>query len=282
MPKRLDLTNQRFGKLIAITPTHKNGKTAWHCKCDCGNELDVFTFCLKNGNTRSCGCGQKNQVKNELNNRYGKLTVIEYIGINNHHAEWKCRCDCGNIIIAKGDLLRNGSVRSCGCNKIIDETNNQYGKLTVLSMNRIDNHCALWNCQCECGNQVVVSGNHLRSGHTISCGCVKSIGEMRINKILSQSKVNFSTQYTVLINQSHYRYDYAIFDENNNLIRLVEYDGEQHFNTKSIWYETTHRNDLLKNDYCKKNNIPLVRIPYWERENLSLELILGNQYLLTN
>ena len=63
MPKKLDLTNQRFGKLIALYSTHKNGKTAWHCKCDCGNELDVFTFCLRNGNTSSCGC---EKIKNEL------------------------------------------------------------------------------------------------------------------------------------------------------------------------------------------------------------------------
>ena len=226
MPKRLDLTNQRFGKLIALTPTHKNGKTAWHCKCDCGNELDVFTFCLKNGNTSSCGCGMINQVKNELNNRYGKLTVINYVGINNHHAEWQCRCDCGNIIIAKGDLLRNGSVSSCGCSKIIDETNNHYGKLTVISLDSINNHNAMWLCECDCGNKVVVAGTHLRSGHTQSCGCIKSIGEMRINELLIANKINYVSQYTVFINNAYYRFDYAIFDDEQNLITLIEFDGE--------------------------------------------------------
>lgn len=39
-------------------------------------------------------------------------------------------------------------------------------------------------------------------------------------------------------------------------------------------------NDEIKNNYCKENNIPLVRIPYWERDNISLEKILGKEYLI--
>lgn len=284
MPKKLDLTNQRFGKLIALAPTRKNGRTAWRCKCDCGNEIDVFTFCLRNGNTSSCGCNQTNQVKDELNKRYGKLTVIDYVGINNHHAEWKCRCDCGNVIIAKGDLLRNGSVTSCGCNKIIDETNNKYGKLSVISMAYIDKHCAFWNCKCDCGNEIIVAGNHLRSGHTRSCGCVKSFGETRINEILTENNINYTTQYTVFINDAYYRFDYAIFDEQNNLLKLIEFDGEQHFpnnNASNFYdYEATHCRDIIKNEYCEKHQIPLIRIPYWERDNLTLDLILSNKYLI--
>ena len=279
MPKRIDLTNQRFGKLVAISPTHKNGRTAWYCKCDCGNELDVFTFCLRNGNTQSCGCGQTNQIKDEVNNRYGRLVVKKFIGINNHHAEWECQCDCGNIIIAKGDLLRNGSVKSCGCLKRIDEINNKYTKLTVIGLDRVKDNIVYWKCKCECGNEISVAGNHLRSGHTKSCGCLKSLGETKINNILSQSQINYSSQYTVLIKPNYVRFDYAIYDDFNNLLRLVEFDGEQHFDTKSNWYENTHKNDMIKNQYCFENKIPLVRIPYWELDNLSLDLILGDKYL---
>lgn len=139
----------------------------------------------------------------------------------------------------------------------------------------------MWECQCECGNKIIVSGNHLRTGHTTSCGCIKSVGEMRINQILTQNKINFSTQYTVFINEAYYRFDCAIYDNKNQLIRLIEFDGEQHFLQSQFYdYETTHRNDLLKNQYCKENNIPLVRIPYWERDNITLDLILGDKYLI--
>ena len=49
MPKKLDLTNQRFGRLIAIKegPRNNAGRTTWICKCDCGNEKIVLTAPLK-------------------------------------------------------------------------------------------------------------------------------------------------------------------------------------------------------------------------------------------
>lgn len=56
MGKFIDLTGQRFGRLIAIKYL---GKTKWLCKCDCGNTVEVFRCNLQTGNTRSCGCFNK-------------------------------------------------------------------------------------------------------------------------------------------------------------------------------------------------------------------------------
>lgn len=52
---------------------------------------------------------------NEIGNRYGKLTVIDYANSINKRAVWKCKCDCGNICEVKGKYLRNGDTTSCGC-----------------------------------------------------------------------------------------------------------------------------------------------------------------------
>jgi hypothetical protein len=121
----------------------------------------------------------------------------------------------------------------------------------------------------------------LRAGHTTSCGYVKSVGEMRINTLLSQANINYTTQYAVFIDKAYYRFDCAILDNDNNLIRLIEFDGEQHYKESNYYdYQTIHRNDLRKNQYCKDNNIPLVRIPHWERDNISLDLIFGDKYLI--
>ena len=68
-----DLLGRRFCYLtvIARNGSHcsdKSGKSShsavWHCRCDCGNEVDVLGFSLKNGDTTSCGC--KKQSKYEL------------------------------------------------------------------------------------------------------------------------------------------------------------------------------------------------------------------------
>lgn len=55
----------------------------------------------------------------------------------------------------------------------IDETGNQYGRLTVIgqSPEQPTNH-TYWVCRCECGTVTLVPGNHLRRGNTRSCGCL--------------------------------------------------------------------------------------------------------------
>lgn len=55
--KKLDLTGRRFGKLTVIRPAENIGKrTAWHCRCDCGEDVVVKTYHLRSGHTTSCGC----------------------------------------------------------------------------------------------------------------------------------------------------------------------------------------------------------------------------------
>lgn len=47
--------------------------------------------------------------------KFGKLTVIEFDHTENHRKYWKCKCDCGNIKIARQEHLKEGKVKSCGC-----------------------------------------------------------------------------------------------------------------------------------------------------------------------
>lgn len=62
-----DLTGQRFGRLtvasLVASPAGTNIPTMWVCVCDCGNSLAVRGYNLKNGNTLSCGCLQKDRAK---------------------------------------------------------------------------------------------------------------------------------------------------------------------------------------------------------------------------
>lgn len=71
----LELTNQRFGRLLAMTPAglDKHGRILWICKCDCGKECRVAGFLLKGGHSRSCGCGRSlfNQGRTAANKTHG-------------------------------------------------------------------------------------------------------------------------------------------------------------------------------------------------------------------
>ena len=47
----------------------------------------------------------------------------------------------------------------------------KFGKLTVIGFSNTNKHGqAMWKCRCECGNETIVKGSHLTTGHTISCG----------------------------------------------------------------------------------------------------------------
>lgn len=114
-----------------------------------------------------------------------------------------------------------------------------------------------------------------------SCGCLKrSYGELSIAKILKENNISFIEEY-VLPNRMS-RFDFAIINNDGDIIRFVEFDGQQHYKNVANWnsVEVQQERDNRKNQYALSHNIPLVRIPYWERDNINLEMILGNKYLI--
>lgn len=72
--------------------------------------------------------------------------------------------------------------------KVIDLTGQQFGKLLVIERDfSKPKGVAYWKCQCECGNIISVSGSHLRTGHTKSCGCL--VSKNLTGKIFGRLKV---------------------------------------------------------------------------------------------
>lgn len=68
-----DITNKRFGRLIAIKPVGKtkSREIMWKCKCDCGNCVEVLGSSLRAGRTKSCGCYNK-EISSIVNTKHGK------------------------------------------------------------------------------------------------------------------------------------------------------------------------------------------------------------------
>lgn len=238
---------------------------------------------------------------NLIGQRFGRLTVIEEAPNQGRYTQWKCLCDCGKEKICKTDSLRSGSLQSCGClrtetarknglTQLKDLTGQRFGKLVVIEYNGSDRGRSSWKCECDCGNIVVVNQMELSKGDTLSCGCLKSsYGELAIEAILKNEKLNFQRefQFKDLISENNVplRFDFAVFDDNNNLQFLIEYDGEQHYSNKTsiIWkdpLEKRKERDCRKNKYCIENNISLYRIPYWEKNNLTFQLITDKKYLI--
>lgn len=121
MSKLIDMTGQKFGRLTVLYKAPSTGGQAeWICQCSCGNITKVKGGHLRNGTIQSCGCYNKEQTSKSrtvdiLGRRFGKLTVIKYLGSKNGRAMWRCRCDCGNEIDTYSSYLQTGDTKSCGC-----------------------------------------------------------------------------------------------------------------------------------------------------------------------
>lgn len=119
----LELEGKRFGKLLVRESLEErvSGHIMWRCVCDCGVETTVRGGSLTSGNTNSCGC-LKSRIRK--NNKYGKLTAIKRIKVDNQW-KWHCKCDCGGKIDVLAGNLGSGNTESCGClipiDKYIDE-----------------------------------------------------------------------------------------------------------------------------------------------------------------
>ena len=117
-PGMLDLTGQRFGKLVCLRLTDEKdsrGGTQWECRCDCGEICTASLHQLRAGYKKSCGCLGTPPLKNYIGRKFHKLTVVDYDGKRNGMHQWKCRCDCGGEVIVGQTLLQSGHTKSCGC-----------------------------------------------------------------------------------------------------------------------------------------------------------------------
>lgn len=161
-----------------------------------------------------------------------------------------------------------------------DETNNRYGKLTVVSLEQ-KHPKAIWKCLCDCGRYKEVKGIDLRSGNTKSCGCLLSWPEEEISKILEEINVIYQRQYSFnnLFSQkgNPLRFDFAIL-KNNSVIGLIEYNGEQHYKSIDFYggepsFKKQQERDRLKEEYCKTRNIPLL-ILNKKNKNLKEDIIM--------
>lgn len=293
MGKVINLVGERFGRWTVLERAEKpiNSRSSsafWKCRCDCGTEKIISGNVLRQGKSKSCGCLNKEpRAKDITGQRFGKLTVLKRVPRPEHvsgaDAYWLCKCDCGKEKIIIGKSLRNGSTVTCGCHcdKITNLVGQKFGKLTVLKLDSFSKKGdgSYWICECECGNIVSVQGSNLTSGHVKSCGCLVSMGEVEISNLLKKNNIDFKTQYSFkdLNSAMGYplRFDFAVFNKEGEIEYLIEFQGEQHYTYSYFSHFDANIliNDLLKKDYCKRKNIKLACIPYWQRGKITLDLI---------
>lgn len=239
-------------KLLQITKITDYGHRYGLFECpQCKKSFEAKLYHVTAGSTKTCKeCrsmnkkGNKNHnFKNLIGQRFGKLTVTKYLG-----------------------------------NKQVGQEHN--GKILTRS---------LWECTCDCGNIIQKTTNELTRGNTSSCSnCnLKSRGEYKIKSILNTLEIQYECQKRFPNCKDIYTLPFDFYLPKYNC--CIEYDGTSHYtyNEYGSWntkenLEKTKRHDSIKNDYCQKNNIKLIRIPYTEYDNLDnnyfLELLKYSIY----
>lgn len=235
--------------------------------------------------------------QNLIGQRFGKLIIMEKTSERKHgNVVWKCQCDCGKEHFAYTNLLTSGGCKSCGCLAKEEKTNrgnndiigHRFGKLIAIKKDfnhKAPNGSYMIQCQCDCGNIILVRPDHLRTHKVNSCGCLRiSIGELKISQLLTENNIPFETEKSFEDCRSpktNYPLRFDFYVDNKY---LIEYDGKQHTESDGGWGEDIKEiqyRDEYKNKWCKKHNIPLIRISYLQYDTLTINDLIPSGIKIT-
>ena len=283
--RKVKLDGQKFGYLTVLETIYGyNGynRATYKCACDCGNITYVKSTAIYH--TNSCGKCNIKLEKQEIGKKYGKLTVKKILPkYRNNNTYCECLCECGNDhYITKLNGLHIGNTQSCGCIHSPNLIGEKFGRLTVIDTTVNDQGQKVWKCKCDCGNlsSIYVKSYQLTSGHTQSCGCLRSknvsIGETIIAEYLNERHILYEKEKTfpdcVGIGRKKLRYDFYLPVQNV----CIEYNGLQHDMPIDYFGGTEsfimrQKNDNIKIDYCKQHNINLHIIPYTQNKDIIIQ-----------
>lgn len=274
---------------IEILSKYVNSNTKIRCKCKiCGFEWEATPNALIRG--KGCGkCYGLHLSDEDFSNKLHQ--VHQHINLNSHYrgmnklAEFICTLD-GTIW---EDTPKNVIRTKYGCPTCVSKfqserqiwSNEKYITEIKKNCNYIypkENYIR-WNVPIEhacskCGySWKVAPTSVLHNPHCPSCD--GSTGERKISSILDEYQIQYECQkkFDDLKNINSLRYDFYLPSFNT----LIEYDGQYHYQPiiSKESFEKGKMRDELKNDYALEHNIKLIRIPYWEYDNI--ESILQKQ-----
>lgn len=134
------------------------------------------------------------------------------------------------------------------------------------------------------GEDVEILAKHLtdHSGVIVNATCdycgktyKSSVGEALVEDVLNQMCIPYKREYKFddCVDKRPLLFDFYL----HTLNKIIEFDGPQHFKEVGMLnHEVTVYHDKIKNEFCERNNIPILRIPYWERDNIN---VLINDFL---
>lgn len=273
-------------KNCILTSDYVNAQVPVAFICNCGERGKTRVGDFRKG-ARCAKCNAEKRVETRIANgnyaeKYQELFEKEGYEMLEPYIEAKnnvsLKCPRGHNISMKPANFKTGN--RCGeCSPKRKKTFEEVGLIfenegyAMRSTEYVEAFHKL-EVTCSKGHEVEISWDNFRSGKRCA-RCNESKGEKKVFDYLTKYQVLFDTQHT-FDDCKHKRklpFDFVIFNEKNEIIQLIEYDGEFHFIATEFTngeegLKQTQKRDQIKTDYCKKKGIPLLRIHYTEFERI--------------
>jgi hypothetical protein len=299
--------NKKTIQLVSSEYINAREKMLWKCtKNNCNEIFEMSWDCIQRGTGCPYCSGHKVGLSNCLATKNPKLakewnceknndlTPYDFTcGYDTKKVWWKCPINPKHEWQATIGSRNNG----CGCPycsgylpsedynllvnnpKLCEEWDYDKNNIPPTEYCPTTNKSAWWICK-NCGNSWQASINNRNKPNGNGCPkCNSSKGEKRIKEVLELNNCIFESEYTFPnlkgIGGGLLRFDFAIFNNftKDNILTLIEFDGEQHFKwikgmMSKNGFNTLQIHDKMKNKYCLEHNIKILRMPYWEFDNI--------------
>jgi hypothetical protein len=265
-------------KLLSDSSLYENRNSKLLIECEHGHQYYVAYIDFRAG-SRCLKCHFNNRknnyedVKNYIESFGYTLISKEYI---NCETKLEMICPEGHQHSSRYDNFKSGfRCNVCGIKQRTEQLKYSYQEVKdyiesfkgyeLLSDNYIDCKNKL-KIKCNQGHIFETTFDRFKNYGFYCPICSESDGEQRIRYYLKSHNYNFKGQYKIedCKNVRSLPFDFAVFDDNNQLQFIIEFDGVQHIKPKfgDEIFKRTIEHDKIKNLYCKQNNISILRIPY--------------------
>lgn len=253
------------------------------CKID-GNVWKTEARVLYRSGCPKCDITKRTKTTEQFKKEVGRVNPnIEVLGnykTSRNKLKFRCKLD-GTIWETMPYTILGG----CGCPKCADikRINKKRKDIDIIKKQIKENNKdielvgeyknALSKTKFKCNKCGTTWNTSVSSIINLKTGCPKcsnrSKGEREIRKYCKENNIQYKEQYKIkkCKNIHELPFDFAIFNK-EKLIALIEYQGVQHYKPVDFFggereFNKRKINDKIKKEYCKKNNILLIEIPYW-------------------
>ena len=290
---------------VQILSEYKSWRTKVDCACRvCGNTWStVVSVLLYGGGCPKCGRikANANEMRSEesiISEIESANTAIKIVGkYRGYHAPIECKCKIDGCEWGTSDpahlISGDANCPECTKRKMHERFALSQNDFTQRISEIFDDNIVVIGEYINANTPIELyckkHDNHFTSvprnllySKTKGCPlCSQSMGEAKMMSILKEFGYNIIPQYTfddcVYVNKL--RFDG--YDEDNNI--AFEYQGEQHYRPVDFGgygqesaeeqFVLNQTRDQIKEEYCKSNGIPLIKIPYWEFDNMGAFLM---------